>query len=114
MRNCIPAVLGFLTACFVVISCRDASNREQTGKQSERINISVDETFKPVIEQQIKVFESSWPQTDIVASYKSEADCFRDLQKDSTRMIIVARGLNGEENKFFSGKLNYRVPYELL
>ena len=117
MRNRIPAVLGFLTACFVVISCNDASNKDRsndTGKQTERINISVDETFKPVIEQQIKVFESSWPETDIVASYKSEADCFRDLQSDSTRMIIVARGLNDEENKFFSNKLNYRVPYELL
>src|SRR3954468_15855076 len=57
------------------------------------INISVDESFKPVISEQIKVYESSYPGTKINASYKSEADCFRDLQKDSTRMIFVARGL---------------------
>src|SRR5579863_9487553 len=58
------------------------------------INISVDESFKPVIDSQIKVFESSFPNAKIIVHYKSEADCFRDLAKDSTRMIIVTRGLN--------------------
>jgi hypothetical protein len=66
------------------------------------ISISVDESFKPVITEQIKVYESSYPEAHIQASYKSEADCFRDLQTDSTRMIIVSRGLNADESKFIS------------
>ncbi len=100
----------------MVISCGDASDKS-TEVQSETkgtINISVDETFKPVIEEQIKVFESSWPEAQIVASYKSEADCFRDLQNDSTRMIIVTRGLTKEETKFFKNKLDYDPRYVLL
>jgi phosphate transport system substrate-binding protein len=116
MKKGIAAVLVFLTSCFVVISCGDASNDKQpydTPKQG-RINISVDETFKPVIEEQIKVYESSFPDTKINASYKSEADCFKDLQSDSTRMIIVARGLKDDEVKFFNRKLGYDAGWDIL
>lgn len=71
------------------------------------IYISVDETFKPVIAEQIKVYESDHPKARIIASYKSEADCFRDLQSDSTRMIIVARGLTKKEFSVYKEKLQY-------
>src|SRR4030095_11435630 len=59
---------------------------------SGTIHISVDESFRPVIDSQIQVFESQNPDAKIIAEYKSEAACFRDLQADSTRMIIVTRG----------------------
>jgi phosphate transport system substrate-binding protein len=78
------------------------------------INISVDESFKPVISEQIKVYESSYPGTKISATYKSEADCFRDLQKDSTRMIIVARGLTREESSYYNSKLSFEPQFGIL
>src|SRR5690349_6545896 len=113
--NSLAAVVLFLTASFVVISCNDASDnkKEKTGVHG-RINISVDETFKPVIEEQIKVFESSWPDADIVATYKSEADCLRDMQSDSTAMVIIARPLTDAEGKFFKKRLGHGVPSELI
>lgn len=115
MKKCAAAVILFLTACLMGISCNDASKVNKGDENlNGRINISVDETFKPVIEQQIKVFESSWPEADIVVSYKPEADCFRDLENDSTRMVIVARGLNAGETKFFNNKLGYNIPFELV
>lgn len=116
MKKGLAAVVLFLTWCFVVISCGDASKDtgDAISNTKGRINISVDETFKPVIEEQIKVFESSWPESDIVASYKSEADCFRDLQNDSTTMVIVTRSPNEVERKFFKNKLSYNLQYDLL
>ena len=71
------------------------------------IHISVDESFKPIIDSQIQVFEALYPQAKIIAEYKPEADCFRDLIKDSTRMIIVTRGLTPEEEKFYKDSLQY-------
>ena len=72
------------------------------------IHISVDESFKPVIEEQIQVFEKSFPGTHIIADYKTEADCFKDLFRDtSNRMIIVTRGLTAEEDQYFKDSLNY-------
>jgi phosphate transport system substrate-binding protein len=114
MKGGVAAILVFLTACVMVISCKDASDKKKENAISGKINISVDETFKPVIEEQIKVFESSFPEAHINATYKSEVDCFRDLQNDSTRMILVARGLNGQEAKFFKNKLSYDPRYEVL
>lgn len=61
--------------------------------KSGTIHISVDESFKPVIDSQIKVFESSFPDTKIIPHYKSEADCLKDLLVDSIRMVIVTRPL---------------------
>jgi phosphate transport system substrate-binding protein len=68
---------------------------------SGTLNISVDESFRPVIDSQIQVFESSFPNVKIVAHYKSEAECLRDLTTDSTRMVIVTRGLTHDEETFY-------------
>ncbi|MCU0375781.1 MAG: hypothetical protein MUF24_10775, partial [Chitinophagaceae bacterium] len=47
-------------------------NKYDTPKKGT-IRISVDESFKPVIDSQIKVYEASFPETKIIAEYKSEA-----------------------------------------
>ena len=86
---------------------------------SGTIHISVDESFRPVIDSQIQVFESQNPGAKIIAEYKSEAACFRDLQADSTRMIIVTRGLSHEEEMYFKDTLTYiprfgRIAYDAI
>jgi phosphate transport system substrate-binding protein len=78
------------------------------------IYISVDESFKPVIEEQIKIHHSSFPETKIIASYKPEVECLRDLQKDSTRMIIIARGLFKNETAFFESNLGYQPQFAIM
>ncbi len=78
--------------------------------KSGSIHISVDESFKPVIEAEIEMYEASYPGTKIIASYKPEAECLKDLFFDTaTRMVIVTRGLHDNERKFFLDSLHY-VP----
>lgn len=82
---------------------------------SGTINISVDESFKPVIDSQIKVFESSFPDAHIKVHYKPEAACFRDLtNRDSARLIIVTRGLNKEEEQFYQDSFHLIPSYGIL
>lgn len=89
-------------------SCSGARERTDVDTPEKGIiHISVDESFKPVIDSQIQVFEALYPGAKIIAEYKPEADCFRDLIKDSTRMIIVTRGLTPEEEKFYKDSLKY-------
>ncbi|MEO7835121.1 MAG: substrate-binding domain-containing protein, partial [Ginsengibacter sp.] len=71
------------------------------------IHISVDETFKPVIDSEIQVFEALYPQAKVIADYKPEAECFKDLMKDSTKMIIVTRGLTPQEEKYYKDKFSF-------
>lgn len=71
------------------------------------IHICVDEAFKPVIDSEIQVYEALHPGTNIIAEYKPEAECFEDLNKDSTRMIIVTRPLTTKEERYYHEKLTY-------
>jgi len=102
-------VILFLTGIF--ISCGKKKQQVVTDTPlSGTINISVDESFKPVIDEQIKMYEGSYPGTKINVQYKPEAECLKDLLRDSaTRMIIVTRGLNRKEERYFQDSLDY-VP----
>ncbi|MFC4231747.1 PstS family phosphate ABC transporter substrate-binding protein [Parasediminibacterium paludis] len=95
------------------LACNDATKQQKAAADTfdkGQINISVDESFKPVIEEQIKVYESTYPNTKIIASYKPEVECFKDFQSDSTRLIIVARGLNKNERQYYESTLKF-MPY---
>lgn len=112
-------LVGLLLALWGTIylySCADRDDKNAMTDTPARgtIYISVDESFRPVIEQQIRMYEASYPETKIIASYKSEADCFRDLAKDSTRMILVSRGLKPQEQEFFEEKLSYKPFFGVL
>lgn len=105
-------VLG-MVALFA--GCSQSPNQDaRDTTTSGSIHISVDESFKPIIDSQIKVFEASFPNAKIIAHYKPEADCLRDLSHDSTRMVIVTRKLNREEEKFYIDSLTYRPIMGLL
>jgi phosphate transport system substrate-binding protein len=67
-----------------------------------------------VISEQLKVFHSSFPATTIITEYKPEADCLRDLQKDSVRMVIISRELSRDETRFFNNKLGYTPEFAEL
>ncbi len=109
--------IRYLLIGLLVAGCSNLSSKKDGPAETAitgRINISVDESFKPVISEQIKVFESSHPEAHIIAAYKSEADCFRDLQTDSTRLVIVSRGLSGQELTQYKTRLEFKPLYDLL
>jgi phosphate transport system substrate-binding protein len=98
-------------------SCSNRPSIHNAGPDSianNTIRISVDESFQPVVTEQLKVFESSNPETTVIAEYKAEAECLRDLQSDSNRMVIISRELSAEETQFFNGKLGYKPEFDLL
>jgi len=113
MSGFVKTILTCSCIGLIFINCRHKNLQYDTPLKG-KIYISVDESFKPVITEQIKVYESSYPDAHIEASYKSEADCFRDLQKDSTRLIIVSRGLTEDENEYYKQKLSFKVQWDIL
>lgn len=99
--------------CFgMLMSCGEGGN--QTTREtitSGTIHISVDESFKPVIDSQVQVFESLHPGAKIIVDYKPEAECLKDLNNDSVRMVIVTRGLTRPEQDLLKSKLSYTPPF---
>lgn len=91
----LPAIMFSLAGC---------TNYEQDSQtwpdtvDEGTIHISADESFKPIIDAQVEVYESNRPRTKIIVHYKPEAECLKDFAVDSIRMIIATRGFNeGEE-----------------
>lgn len=100
-------VLMTLSLLVFFTGCHQNKRTDIDTPRSGTIHISVDETFQPVINSQIEVFEALFPDAKVIADYKPEAECFKDLMKDSTRMIIATRGLTPIEEKYYKDSLSY-------
>jgi phosphate transport system substrate-binding protein len=110
MMNRRLLMIAFIGITFC--GCHGGTDRSDLDtEESGTIHISVDESFKPVIDSQIQVFEALYPKAKIIAEYKPEAQCFRDLINDSTRMIIVTRGLTDDEETFYRDSLKYQPSW---
>jgi phosphate transport system substrate-binding protein len=108
------SLIAFVLACFL-FSCKDASeNNKPTDKPGiGSIEISADESFAPVIDEQIAVYESSFPEAKINVHYKTEADCLKDFFNDSlNRLVIVTRGLVRKEEDFMIQKIGYNPGWQ--
>ena len=95
----------FLTALIFLVSCNSFNS---TKNESETIlkgstSLLVDETLKPIMEDQIQVFESLY-EAKIVLEAKSEAEVLQSLVKDSSRIAVLTRTLTTEEVKIFESK----------
>ena len=104
----------FLSIALFQIGCnrQNMNAPEDDSPKKGTLHISVDESFKPVMEEQIRMYEASFPEANIIASYKPEAECFRDFFTDSlTKMIFVTRGLSEKEDKYLHDSLHYYPAY---
>jgi phosphate transport system substrate-binding protein len=61
------------------------------------IHVSADESFKPVIDELVQVYEARHSKAKIIVDYKPEAECLKDMLNDSVRMIIATRTYNEDE-----------------
>lgn len=96
------------------LACKNKESTKYDSPQQGTIHISVDESFRPVISEQIKVYQSSYPDAHIIASYKPEADCLRDLGNDSVRMIITAQGLTDQQSKDLEKAWSFRPNWDIV
>jgi phosphate transport system substrate-binding protein len=84
------------------ISCEN--EKVLDNQTSGSIKILIDETYKPVMEQQIKIFTSRYPDAKILAEYKPEAECIKTFLEDSIRVVFVTRDLTDEEKAYGESK----------
>lgn len=101
--------VGLLNSC----SNKNAANQPSDTYEQGTVHISVDESFKPVIDSQIQIYEAAFPQAKIIAHYKPEADCLRDLSVDSIRLIITTRGFSKDEQAFLEDSMKV-VPKKMV
>lgn len=101
MRGRIGWYFLLLSSLFYGCKSSEENNTEMPDRFDRgTINISCDESFKPVIDEAVKVYEALHPETNIIVHYKPEAECLKDFGVDSIRMVIATRGYSKEEEMF--------------
>lgn len=98
-------IMVLLAASYSCTSNKERRDALPDNPSRGRIIVSADESFKPVIDEQVKVYESNHPGTKIQVYYKPEAECFRDFMVDSVRMVIATRGYNSDEKAYMVDSL---------
>ncbi len=108
----------YIGTFFITISLFACSSNPKQSSQDTTsagtIHISAEETFKPILDEQIKVFKSSYPNANIIIEYKSEIECLKDFESDSTRMIFITRGLNKTEEAAYKNQLGFTPTFGIL
>lgn len=92
--------LFLLTVTAALAACTSKEvNKATDNLSSGTIDISVDESFQPIIAEELKVFDSSFPEAHINTHYKPEAECIKDFMDSTARLILITRDLSADEKK---------------
>ena len=97
--------LLFLVLAVSFAACRQAPKDGRTDTYtSGTVAIAADESFQPIVEEEIFVFESLYPLADLVPHYVTEVEAVNLLLKDSLRLAITSRRLTPEELYSFNSR----------
>ncbi|WP_423147554.1 PstS family phosphate ABC transporter substrate-binding protein [Rubrolithibacter danxiaensis] len=98
------SVLGIVLFCFAVfaVSCQNNTKTVQESYTSGSTTMIADESFEPIVDAQLYVFESIYPQAKINMLYKPEQELLNLFLNDSVRVAILSRKLNKQEEKVFT------------
>jgi len=102
--------LAALPLC-ILFSCGGGPSGkiEETTTRGE-IYIASDESYKPLVDAEIFVFESNYKYAKVKPIYTSEGEALSLLKNDSVRLVIMSRRLNDAEKLYFKEK--QRIPKE--
>lgn len=77
----------------------DKSKMRTDTPKSGVARIAVDECLAPIIQQQVDVFEGTYPEATIIPVYTSDREAYRLIAEDSIRLVIGTRELNSFEKQ---------------
>ncbi|MEI7501960.1 MAG: substrate-binding domain-containing protein [Paludibacter sp.] len=91
-------MLLYFILALSLYSCETKSKDGKTDTYTSGvIKIAVDESFEPIIQEELDVFEAQFPKAGIVPIYTNEVEAINSLLKDSVRLSIVTRALSANE-----------------
>jgi len=106
--------LSCLLFILALVSCQTTGKDKFTDTLTEGvIPITVDENLRPIIQEELDVFESLYPKAGIVPTYTNEVDAINLLLKDSVRLAIATRPLSVNEEASLVSKKFAPRSYKL-
>jgi Mg2+/Co2+ transporter CorC len=78
-----------LVALVVLSACNSKSKGPTDTYSSGVVSIAADESFEPIIQEEIEVFESLYPLAGIVPRYTTEVEAINLLREKNAYVLIV-------------------------
>ena len=101
-------ILCLLGAVLWGVSCsRSKKAADDETLYSGEIRIAVEESYKPIMEEELQVYQVDFPEAVIHPVYCSEVEAVNLLLKDSVRLAIVDRSLSEQELVSFHSRKFY-------
>ncbi|MCM1153128.1 MAG: substrate-binding domain-containing protein [Muribaculum sp.] len=111
IRNIIPLLVTFCAIGSIAISCTKIKRGEYA---SGSATIYCDDGFRMILDEEIQVFEYSYPEASIIPFYKSEEECIAAILSDSTQAAIVTRDLTDKEKSYVKSKFKRVVKSKCI
>lgn len=105
-KNLIKYTTLFLISSFC-LACNNSKkghNEATDTPTSGKIKIAVDESFRPIIDAELLVFEGIYGNAKIDPIYLPENKLSEQMQKGTVRLIISSKNLSKEEKQFYINK----------
>ncbi len=100
--------LMICTVLFTACKRKPAEKKVTETRTSGEITLIVDETFSKILDEQILVFQSDYPDAKINTISGSEQKILPNFFSGKDRLIVLSRMLNSEEENYFKQK-KYQV-----
>jgi phosphate transport system substrate-binding protein len=100
---------GLVTGLAILTSLVACNQDNKTVAQEETtasgtVKLIVDESFQPIVDEEARVFEYSYPKARLDISYQTENSVLRLLLNDSVRFAILSRELRSDEIKLLKDR----------
>ena len=106
-----PAIFFILTLFSCQNKVKEKSN--DTTYTSGVITVAIDESFKPIIQEEVDVFEALTPKANILPNYTNEVNAINLFLKDSVRVAVTTRALSSKEVEYLKSKSFVAHSYKL-
>lgn len=101
LKRVFPVIFTF-TVLFMAVSCQNKeAGRTYT---SGAVKMLADESFRPIVEDELYVFQNTYPKAAVAMSYYPENKLMDLFLNDSARVVIISRKLNPDEERVFENR----------
>lgn len=68
---------------------------------SGEMTVMCDESFSPIINEEITVFEATYPDANVKPVYTDEIECFNALMEQKVHLIVTAKNYSEKQLEYF-------------
>jgi phosphate transport system substrate-binding protein len=99
MKISFVALLSGVSLLVLLQSCQQNTGKKAPldGFTSGTAQFAADESFSPIIDEELYVFKALYPEANPVITYKPESEVVNNLLNDKVRVAILSRNLDTAE-----------------